>query len=166
MDEAQQKQQFSIAYVRAVATIAGCNAGSYAVDEDSVDMSLRATGVPGRVRRSPQVDVQLKCTAQHVFQGESISFSLKRKNYDDLLGMHYHIPKILILVVVPKNFLRWHAQSEESLVLRRCGYWCSLRGLESTNNRYTVTLKIPRNQIFSAEALRDMMQNIADGKHL
>jgi hypothetical protein len=164
MEENEQKQQFSIAYVRAVAAVAGCNTVSFAVDEDSVDMGLRASGIPGRIRSSPQIDVQLKCTAHDIVRDDTVHFPIKRKNFDELLGQRYHIPKILIVVTVPEAIDHWIEQSEEALALRRCGYWYSLRNLKSTDNRFNVSLRIPRNQVFSPDALKKMMQDMADGK--
>ena len=37
----QQKEQFSIAYLRAVVAVAGYNIASVEVDEDSIDIGLR-----------------------------------------------------------------------------------------------------------------------------
>jgi hypothetical protein len=54
-----QKEQFSAAYARAVASIVGLNVSKCEVDDDSIDITLERTG--GLAER---VDIQLKCTAE------------------------------------------------------------------------------------------------------
>ena len=44
MDENEQKQQLSIAYLRAVASVAGLACQAAEVDNDSVDQTLLARG--------------------------------------------------------------------------------------------------------------------------
>ncbi len=127
-------------------------------------MGFKAVGLGGRLRRSPHLDIQLKCTAQDVIHPHDIRFRLSRKNYDELLHASYDVPKILIVVVVPEEIDNWVAQSEEALALKRCGYWYSLRTLGLTDNQSKVTLRIPRKQIFSPQTLKEKMQAIADGR--
>jgi hypothetical protein len=49
VDLNQQKQQFSIAYVRAVAAVAGYNVYKQEVDDESVDLGIAPTGVESGV---------------------------------------------------------------------------------------------------------------------
>jgi hypothetical protein len=49
----EQKEQFSIAFIRAVAAVAGYNIASVEVDEDSVDIGLRGNRREGGTRRAP-----------------------------------------------------------------------------------------------------------------
>ena len=65
MDLAQQKQEFSKAYVKAIAAAAGYATQEPTVDDDSVDLGVVARGGGGTVR-SPRLDLQLKCTARHL----------------------------------------------------------------------------------------------------
>ncbi len=62
MHEDQQKEQFSRAYVQAVAACAGFAWSVPSVDDDSIDMTLSQTGGRGTIR-SPRLDVQIKCKA-------------------------------------------------------------------------------------------------------
>jgi len=85
MDISQRKEQFSIAYVRAVASVAGFSVSIPDVDDDSVDMVLAGRiveGVPSR----PRIDLQLKCTSEDVLRVGEVVYPLKRKNYDELSG--------------------------------------------------------------------------------
>src|SRR5947208_3123117 len=79
--------------------------------------------LPDRSRRS-RPDPFFRAT---LGRGTSIRFPLKVKNYRELIGKRY-IPRILIVVVVPKKVNDWLKQDEKSLILRRCGYWVSLAG--------------------------------------
>jgi hypothetical protein len=54
------------------------------------------------------------------------------------------------------------AWSAEQLTLRRCGYWMSLAGLPQSDNETTVTVSVPRANVLTAEALKDMMQRVND----
>jgi hypothetical protein len=56
MHSTQQKEQFSLAYLRAIVAVAGYNITSVEVDEDSIDIGLRGnrrdaarTGSPSEV---------------------------------------------------------------------------------------------------------------------
>jgi hypothetical protein len=78
-----RKEQFSKAYVQAIAATAGFSWSVRSVDDDSIDVALHRTGGQGTVR-SPQLDLQLKCTAGELPTTTDFSFSVKLKNYDDL----------------------------------------------------------------------------------
>src|SRR3954454_9711632 len=102
MDIAQRKEQFSHAYVRAVASVAGYTVYKPEVDDDSVDLGLAAKG-RGDTIRSPRLEMQLKCTAQNVVRTAHVGFELNKKNYDDLRGSDLLVPRILVVVVVPEQ---------------------------------------------------------------
>ena len=65
MDLNQQKEQFSRAYVQAVAAAAGFATYIPDVDDDSIDMGIAAGGKESR--RRPRLELQLKCTAGKSF---------------------------------------------------------------------------------------------------
>lgn len=87
MDLNHRKEQFSIAYVKAVASVAGFAVERITVDLDGVDVTICSRNTAGRIR-SPLVDVQLKCTGTNVLKDGVIKFPLKRKNYDDLIPLN------------------------------------------------------------------------------
>lgn len=74
-----QKEQFSIAYVRAVASVAAAKVSRVEVDDDSVDVTLERSG-----GCAPRLDLQLKCTGVDDHPAGVVTFPLKLKNYDDL----------------------------------------------------------------------------------
>ena len=163
MDENQQKEQFSNAYIRAIAATAGYNVYKPEVDDDSVDWGIGARGRSGTVR-SPKLELQLKCTSREILKDEHLAFPLKLKNYNELRYDDYQIPRILVVVIVPDNVSNWLTQTEESLALRHCAYWLSLRGTGETTNVESMTVHLPRRQVFSVDGLTQIMKRIANGE--
>lgn len=162
MDLGQRKEQFSIAYLHAIASVAGYRTLEPNVDDDSIDWCVKARGLHGR-RRSPQVDLQLKCTERIASRNGSFAFPLSIKNYNDLRGDDVHVPRILVVVFVPDTLDLWLEQSEERLLMKHCAYWVSLRDAPETANTTSVTIGLPRANQFTVEALRSMMLRIGHG---
>jgi hypothetical protein len=164
VDLNKQKEQFSNAYVRAVASVAGCSATIPEVDEDSVDLILKKKLTSDYEYRFPQIDVQIKCTSQQdVITDKNIVFPLKIKNYDGLRQKSL-APRFLVVVVVPDLIEDWLYQNEEQMILKKCGYWLSLKGMAETQNPSTVNVYIPRNQMFTINQLADWMNKIGNGE--
>lgn len=162
MDINEQKQQFSFAYVRAVASAAGLAVSRPDVDDDSVDLTIGRKG-GGRTIRSPKLDVQVKCTGGNAVLNGELSFDLEIKNYDELRYEDYPYPRLLIVVTVPPTVTDWLHQTEDELCLRKCGYWLSLRSFEAVANSATKRIHIPRTQQFTVEQLKAIMTRIAEG---
>lgn len=160
MDENMQKEQFSNAYLRAVAAVAGFSVAKPEVDDDSVDWSLQARSRDG-YRRSPRLELQLKCTAEPNIANGVLRYPLKVKNYDDL-RIDTVVPRILVVVTIPGDIKGWLDQSPEKLTLRHCAYWANLLGKPKTDNKYDVTVEVPLAQVLSVEGLRAMMKRIGE----
>jgi hypothetical protein len=156
MDLSQRKEQFSHAYVRAVAAVAGFAIARPEVDDDSIDMTLSGRSIDGIPCR-PKIDLQLKCTAGDVIRGDQVVYTLKRKNYDELTLTDLLAPRLLVVVLVPESEEEWLRHSEDELALRRCGYWVSLRGEPETANQTRVTVYLPRANVFDVAGLRGLM---------
>jgi len=161
MDINQRKQQFSHAYVKAVAAVAGFAWSQPSVDDDSIDLGLAQRGGAGTVR-SPRLEMQLKCHAMATPAEPDFAFWLKLKNYDDLREPT-EVKRILVVVLVPDDLADYLAESETELAMRRCGYWYSLRGMPATANQTGETIRIPRAQAFTVQALQEIMQRIGQG---
>ncbi|MBD2184115.1 DUF4365 domain-containing protein [Planktothrix sp. FACHB-1355] len=162
MDINQQKEQFSNAYLQAVASVAGYSLYKPAVDDDSVDWGIAARGGTGRIR-SPRLELQLKSTSRDVLDDSYVRYPLKLKNYDELRMDNFAIPRILVVVLLPENLADWIQQSEQELCIRYCAYWLSLRGMPQTQNTATVTVSLPRSNLFTVSALQSLMQLISQG---
>ena len=71
------------------------------------------------------------------------------------------MPRLLVVVVIPESEEEWLRHSEDELCLRRGGYWMSLADLPTTANEVSVTVQMPRSQVFDAEAIRNLMSRAA-----
>jgi len=158
-----QKEQFSFAYVRAVAATAQIVVNEPTVDDDSVDLTFQQKGRAGQVR-SPRLDVQVKCTESAAVHPDHIAYPLKLKNYDELRPTDLMVPRLLIVVTVSTDLIDWLNHSEVELALRKCGYWVSLRGLPATTNTTNVTVHLPRLNQFTVAGLTNIMQTLRNGQ--
>ncbi len=162
MDINQQKEQFSKAYVRDVASVAGYSIYESDVDDDSVDISIAQTGGNGTTR-SPKLDIQLKCTEMNIMQDDGLHYPLKIKNYNDLRGENFLVPRMLVVVLVPDDLDDWLEQTADQLIMKHCGYWKSLRTEPETDNTTSVTVVVSKDYIFNVDSLRNIMQCIGNG---
>lgn len=158
MDLNAQKEQFSVAFVYAVSSIAGCSLSKPLPDDDSIDWTLAK-----RLSRRPRLDIQLKCTAGDDGSGDEVSFPLKRKNYDDLIVTDLISPRVLVLITVPTDIQDWMQCTPSELALRHRAHWVSLRGWPATTNTTSVTVNIPRKNVFDPSALNAIMDKINNG---
>lgn len=150
MDLNTQKEQFSIAYVRAVAAVAGVKILRAEVDDDSIDIGLERSG-----GCAPKLDLQLKCTADPCPNNADTSFVLKLKNYEDLRRATI-IPRWLVVMYVPANLADWlaFAAPPKETVVRRCAWWRSLSGAPDVDNEASVTIQLPYANMFTPDALK------------
>jgi hypothetical protein len=116
----------------------------------------------GGTLAGPKIDVQLKASSDpsHVHP-EHISWSLSRKHYDILRG-NACVSRILVVLVLPAEEDDWVHHSAESLILRRCAYWESLRGhgpLEADKDGTTV--HVPTANVFSPSTLQRLMETVS-----
>ena len=155
MDLNQQKEQFSRAYVQAIAVAAGFDTYTPGIDDDSIDMGIAASGK--RSRRRPRLELQLKCTAKEIAQ--AMRFPLNLKNYNDL-RCDCWVPRILVIVAVPVRQENWVTEMESQFVMHCRAYWTSLAGWPATPNTDSVTVKLPASQPFSVDELNRLMDLI------
>lgn len=158
-----QKEEFSKAWVHAVATVAGYKITRMDVDDDSVDVGIAGSRGDGRLPKAPHLDLQLKCTETDDGSGSDISFHLKPKNYDDLRDPDRHIPIILVVICVPDDLAEWLHESQSEMAMRRVAYWTTIQGAALTTNKSGKTVRIPRVNRFTVDALRSIMDRIGDG---
>lgn len=162
MTENELKQQLSVAYVHAVAALAGYACQLINVDDDSVDVQFAARGRihETAVVRSPKIDVQLKATAQNVRKAKHVAYPLPIKNYNDLREPTL-VPRLLAVLYLPNDEADWLEQSEERMISRHCAYWLSLLNQPAKPNQATVTVHLPRSQQLTVANLRALMSKVA-----
>lgn len=113
-----------------------------------------------------RLDIQAKSTVTARICAKFIKYDLNVKNYDDLRDPRVPVPRILVLLVLPKSEPEWTTQDEEALILRRCAYWTSLKGAKPMRNRRSVRITLQRSNVFSIDSLLKMMERVRKGKDL
>lgn len=142
-------EQISKAIIQAIASQGGYSISSRNVDNDSIDNTICS-----RAGKRPQIDFQLKSTytPQFIEKGNSLSFSLSIKNYNDL-RIETINPRILIVTILPKNIEEWIEYDIDKIILFSSTYWISILGFEEKNDNKDVTIHIPKSNIFNKEQL-------------
>jgi Domain of unknown function (DUF4365) len=152
------------AYLLAVATVAGLTLAKPEVDDDSIDFIVCGSGFKGKISR-PKLDIQLKCQIHRECIGkDGFTYPLKIKNYDDLRATDIMVPRLLIVVVVPKQVSDWLTQSDNEAQMKYCGYWQSVRDRPETSNISNVSISIPQSNRLDVQGLTDLMQRVASGE--
>lgn len=166
MDINQRKEQFSIAYARAIASAAGVNTSTPEVDDDSIDIEFQVRGIiGGGTKRSPKLDAQLKCTsAAAPTPDQDAYFDLKIKNYNDLRETDLFVPRILIVVFVPESTDQWINIENNNTLLQHSGYWVSLCGQPETQNQRTVRIPISVENVFNQNGITQLMEKLCRGE--
>jgi hypothetical protein len=156
--QSQRQEALSRAYVRAVAAQAGVTCADLFQDYGA-DMILRdvAQREHNFVDDGPQVDLQLKSTTLAEVRETEVRYDLDVRAYNWLRQQQVSQPRVLVLMVLPEDEAQWLSQSLEELILRRCAYWLNLRGAEPTTNQRTIRIKLPRANVFSSAAVRQLL---------
>lgn len=162
-----KKEALGQAYVRAVIAKAGFNLGKsdfdYGFDGTIKDVANRS----GRYFETGYgLNFQLKSSCDVTFEGDYLVYDLESKNYNDLVIETTMLPNILILFVLPQDEDTWVSVDRDKLTIRQCAWWCSLEGLPSTENKTAKRIRIPIGQIFSPDALVDLMNKVKGGTKL
>lgn len=159
LNKPDQEEALSRAYAHAVAARAGYVTAAYEMDRDGIDLRIQAGGT-----MRPSLELQLKAT---VNLGEArdgcFHFPLKIRNYD-LLRIETQTPRLLVVLDLPKCEEQWVTITEDELVMRRRAYWLNLRGFGEKENRSSVTVKIPANNLFDVTNLQALMEQSREGR--
>jgi hypothetical protein len=149
----------SIAYVQAIAAQAGYTCGEPpGPDRDSIDIQIAAGGA-----MRPKIDLQLKASIRLSGTDGAFSYPLKVKNYNDLRS-ETQTPRLLLVLDLPRERDEWLHVSVDELIIRRAAYWVSLRGQSETKNSTSVTIFIPKANIFDVAALSRSMDQSRAGR--
>ena len=129
-------------------------------DRDSVDLRIQA----GDAYR-PALDLQLKATAGVSAPRDGfVPFRLSIKNYNDL-RVETQTPRLLVVLELPRDEMRWMSVTMEKLVLRRRAYWLSLqRDRDEITGQDTVTVHVAEQNLFNVEALGELMDKSRVGE--
>ena len=155
-----REEALSKAYALAVAAAAGYTTAAYDYDRSGNDLLIQAGGP-----MSPFLALQLKATVNlrplHSQDSEVFSFRLKKENYE-WLRRPTQIPRLLVVLDLPRPEAEWITITTEELVLRRCAYWHNLNGAQEVNAA-TPTVHIPKSQVFDVSGVRGLMEQSRNG---
>ncbi|WP_426037979.1 DUF4365 domain-containing protein [Cypionkella sp. TWP1-2-1b2] len=156
--QTDKEEALSRAYAATIAASAGYTLAVQDFDRDGVDVQFRAGG-----SMRPSLDVQLKATINLTDGGdEEFRYALRRRNYD-LLREVTLVPRILVVLELPKEESSWINVNNEELAIRRCAYWVSLLGFPETNNSDSVTVSIKKRNRFDVASLKSLMEQARRG---
>ena len=165
MTRNHRQEALSRAYIHAVAARCGMTVAMSNPDY-RIDMTLNEIIlVNGRLAESGfKLDIQARSTTLAGISENEVRYDLDIPSYDVLRWPMSPIPRFLVLLVLPKDETAWSSQSEEELILRRCAYWLSLEGLPSVQNRRSIRLSIPRQNVFSPEVVQQRIRYLKSGE--
>lgn len=161
----RQQEQFSLAYIRSIASVAGYSIEEIHVDVDSIDLTITQCGNDEEYPMIEGLRVQLKCTYAHTPNVEKgcIKFPLDVKNYNDLRRKSLN-PRVLVVLHTPKDLDSWLKHSDDCLTLYHNAYWLSLRDYPITENKENITIDVPLSQKFTVDELTKLMDLLATGE--
>ncbi|MFD7922747.1 DUF4365 domain-containing protein [Streptomyces sp. NPDC059740] len=155
-------ETLQVGYLHAIAAAAGCSLAQPFPD-DGVDWHVSHSS-DHLVDDEVTIKVQLKCTYQVAPRpsGGSFGFSLDNAHLRKLARTPVAVPKILVVMLAPRDRDAWVEAGHDRLALRHCCYWTNLAGHAVTGrNRTTVRLSTAR--IFDDRALREIMARVGAG---
>jgi hypothetical protein len=159
--------ELSYAYLHAVAARAGfgCEVTERHSDNAGVDAYVRVKErlADDAIHTNFPFEVQLKATSKlPAIEAERFSYWLEDvARYDALREHSAPMPKLLVVLFLPRDARQWLEHSEESLITRRCAYWVSLWDAPASANRSGQTVYLPRVNILSVDGLRNLARSLA-----
>ena len=146
------------AYVQAITAQAGAICATPSPDF-GIDLCIRD------VMRTPdgfddvsrQIDLQLKSTTRAISSDTEVAVDLDARMYNSLCRRSGNIHQFLVVLVLPPEETEWLTHTPEELIVRRCAYWISLEGRGPTSATSSVRVRIPRENIFTAEVVQQLL---------
>lgn len=160
------ESELSYAYLHAVASRAGmaCREGNRHEDANGIDALITAWLPASDESALTEVDlkIQLKATiAAPSGDDNHLIYRFKGANrYNDLRCETVCFPRLLVVLFLPRDDTQWLNHSVDSLLLRQCAYWGSLRGAPEISTDSTNVL-LPRTQVFSPVSLRELAARVS-----
>lgn len=153
------EEAVSSAYAHAVAAAAGMVIALRHFDRDGIDITFETGG-----DQRPKLDAQLKATINLTKNPAGVfRYPCPRKNYD-LLRIPTQVPRILIVLHLPRDKSEWVKCTPQNLILRNCAYWVNLNGAPVTDNETSVTIDVLPKNVFHVDGLKNLMEMSRSGK--
>ena len=166
LPENDRKEELSYAYIHTLAARAGFSCDRPKKDRQSMDIQVNSEGTvcDDFEFHETHLGLQLKATACEMPAGDTFSFPLPIKNYNDLRRKQV-IPRLLVLFIMPLDATQWlEHEVEEHLLARRCAYYLNLYGEPAVENETTKTVHVPRANVLTIAALTEFMEQASRGE--
>lgn len=159
-----QQEEFSVAYVHAMAAVLGCSMNRYNPDNKGFDWTL-TNQIPRARFSSGSVNVQLKSTTQPcIFNKGEASFPLKAQHYKALIAPSM-VPSLLVILYMPKKKSEWLDFDSNRLHLYNRAYWWSSEDAPPIpKGQKSISIKIKQENLLTPEALSEILTNTANNK--
>ena len=154
------QERLQRAYVEAVVAKAGATCTPYHQDYgldlriNDIRQSSKGNYQPSGIAFECQLKASTQCEQKH----EHVVYDIKKEAYNKLVELESGLA-ILIVFKLPKNTQEWLKVEEDMFYMKHCCYWIHLTG-EATKNKYTQRIRIPRNQIFTPQAVQDLLMQV------
>jgi len=167
LSENDIKEELSCAYIHAISSICGYTCERDNKDRLGIDLRIHGKGNPRNDELlNCEIAIQAKSTSGDVsIVDGKIKYDLKVGNYKVLIEEN-SCPSLLVLFVMPEDKGQWLSHSVESLISRKCAYWCSLLGQADTDNIDTIRIDVPIANVLSPSALVELMGKAARGEQI
>lgn len=155
-------ESYSTAWVHAIAASAGVAVGSIKPDINGLDVHFLSPDDGDDAGTCSHV--QLKSTADVLPRnGGDMTYRLRHVDYDRLRKVT-KVPRLLVVLEVPKEPTEWLACSADQLVMNASARWASLRGADATDYAPSskIPISLPAVNIFTPDALRANMASLDD----
>ena len=158
------KEDLSVCYLKTIAAVNGIELERMRYDSNSDDVVIKKVVNTRRGRFYSEIKVQLKSTSINLIDGiknNQILYPLNVKNYNDLCTPA-SAPRFLMLFILPKD--NWIEYKNNKLAINGTMYWLSFKGVTPSNNKSSVTIKIPVENIITPTTIQELMQRAAEGE--
>ena len=156
LDLSRCKEEFSVAYVHAIASAAGYALERRTVDAYGVDLEL--------INGSFRIDVQMKCTNEADEKKATFFYQLDARTYNFLADPDRTVPGFVFVVEVPKQQSQWLGVGAESLSLSRLCYYREMTGLALVpDGQQSKAVSFDRKHFLTVDALAHIMATSKKG---
>jgi hypothetical protein len=150
------------AYLGAIAAAAGCELSKPDPDP-GLDWTIGHKSKKHTRVRTAKIDVGLKSTYQTgPSDNGEFSFTLKNEHHATLSEPLLYYPRLLVVMVLPKDVDAWVWSRTNWMIMRHSMYWVNLRGAQPTGNEKT-NVRVPYAQRFDAPELCRILQLVGSG---
>lgn len=158
LPQGNKKEEMQRAYFRAVVAKAG--ASFYIPNYDcGADFVLTTPFVNQRGRTAPTtktVYCQLKASDDCELRKDKVVYELNAESYNKFAELP-GVLAIILLLHLPKVEDEWLTVDNSALCIKNCCYWYEVPK-EITENKCTITVKIPIDQVFDPRAVHDLLE--------